>query len=489
MVKGRLGKKSKGKPGKPAKKNIKKKSFAKKKALGINDARRPAPASSPTPTPATAPVAEGGRDAHQASKREKKERVAADGGKDANRESKKEKKERVDVERTSGFIFMCNGKTKPECYRHRVFGLPTGKLEVVEKITEGAKLFLFDTDMKLLYGIYKAVGNGGKDLEPRAFNGRFPSQVRFKIFKDCLPLHESVFKHAIEENYETKFKFKPELNSKQVRKLFTLFRPLPEAPLSSAVDDRHPVQARRSPPKDLYVAAPHVKHAPLRPRAHVPLVTHSGSDPYGYPARAPPVVESRHLPAFAAPPPSDPYRYPARPPPIVEYRHLPAVAAPPPSDPYGYAARAPPVVESRHLPSVAPPPSDPYYLLDAQRPYLPENPVVPEHELYRRYRSVTEMIPRERLEVASLRDHRMLARRESEVLPRSDRLDEYYALRTARQAVDLPPQTSYLRPGYEDPNRIYADSYSRPVSGNANASNVPVSSLYSFAGAPSYRAP
>lgn len=172
----------------------------------------------------------------------------------------------------------------------------------------------------------------------------------------------------------------------QVRKLFTLFRPLPEAPLSSAVDDRRPVRARRSPPEGRYVAAPHVKHAPLSLRAHVPPVTHSASDPFGYPARAPPVVESRHLPAVAAPPPSDPYGYPARAPPIiVEYRHLPAVAAPPPSDPYGYAARAPPMVESRHLPSVAPPPpSEPYYLLDARRSYLPENPVVPEHELYRR---------------------------------------------------------------------------------------------------------
>lgn len=171
----------------------------------------------------------------------------------------------------------------------------------------------------------------------------------------------------------------------QVRKLFTLFRPLPEAPLSSAVDDRRPVRARRSPPEVRYVAAPHLKHAPLHQRAHVPSVTHSASGPYGYPARAPPVVEPRHLPAVAAPPPSDPYRYPARAAPIVEYRHLPAGAAPPPSDPYGYAARAPPMVESRHLPSVAPPPpSEPYYLLDARRPYLPENPVVPEHELYRR---------------------------------------------------------------------------------------------------------
>lgn len=106
-----------------------------------------------------------------------------------------------------------------------------------------------------------------------------------------------------------------------------------------------------------------------------------------------------------------------------------------------------------------------------------------------RYRTVPEIIPRERVEAADPRDYRVFARRETEVVPRSDRLDEYYALRAARGAMDPPPQAGYLRPGYEDPHRRYADYHSRPVSGNGNASNVSVSSLYSFAGAPSsYRA-
>lgn len=130
----------------------------------------------------------------------------------------------------AGLIFMCNSKTKQDCFLHRVFGLPKAHKELVEKVTNGMRLFLFDFDLRLMYGIYKAAGSGGYDLEPDAFKSSkkpFPAQVRFRIQKECLPLPEEKFKAAIKDNYYGKNKFKFELTAEQVKKLVQLFRPVP----------------------------------------------------------------------------------------------------------------------------------------------------------------------------------------------------------------------------------------------------------------------
>jgi len=211
----------------------------------------------------------------------------------------------------AGLIFMCNSKTKKDCFRYRVFGLPKSKKELVEKVTNGMRLFLYDFDLRLMYGVYKAAGRGGFDLEPDAFKTSdkpFPAQVRFRIQKECLPLSEDKFKAAIKDNYYGKNKFNFELNAEQVKNLSQLFRPVPQD--SHAPRDNRPGKPAREGIKNGRMARE-------KRRAQVPLLHQrapyvdayalQASDPYAsvYQRHALPPADP--LPVRNALQASDPY--------------------------------------------------------------------------------------------------------------------------------------------------------------------------------------
>ncbi|GFS37920.1 similar to FANTASTIC four-like protein [Actinidia rufa] len=146
-----------------------------------------------------------------------------------------------------GMIFMCSSKTKKDCFRYKVLGLPESKRDIVQKIYKGMRVFLFDFDLRLMYGIYKAAGPGGYNLEPKAFKSAFPSQVRFTILEDCLPLGEEKFRSVIKDNYYTRNKFDCQLNSKQVKNLCELFLAASKDSKSKKDRIRRPDRKKHSP--------------------------------------------------------------------------------------------------------------------------------------------------------------------------------------------------------------------------------------------------
>lgn len=91
----------------------------------------------------------------------------------------------------SGAIFMANIRTKKECLRLKLFGLPSGMSDFVLHVKKGMTLFLFEFERRLLYGVFRATSDGEINIEPKAFRSsgkHFPAQVWISIWPKLMIL-------------------------------------------------------------------------------------------------------------------------------------------------------------------------------------------------------------------------------------------------------------------------------------------------------------
>lgn len=81
-----------------------------------------------------------------------------------------------------GAIFMSNIATKRDCFKHKVFGLPSSMANFVKEVKKGMILFLFEYEKRQLFGVYQAISDGGMNIVPHAFSSsgkQFCAQVSY----------------------------------------------------------------------------------------------------------------------------------------------------------------------------------------------------------------------------------------------------------------------------------------------------------------------
>lgn len=91
------------------------------------------------------------------------------------------------------FIFLCNSQTYLSCIEKSVFG--SDKSWPLQ-IGKGDYCLLHHYDAGALFGLWKAEVNGGRNLVPKAWNGKFPYQVKVALVS---PGIVEVPKHLITE--------------------------------------------------------------------------------------------------------------------------------------------------------------------------------------------------------------------------------------------------------------------------------------------------
>jgi len=134
-----------------------------------------------------------------------------------------------------GYVFICSYGTERECFERKLFAMPMSRWDGVSRTKKGDILFLLNYQSNLLHGIFEATTDGMLNIEPDAFDGRFPAQVRVRRMMRCPSLDKTMLLPLIRKGWIRLSRrgvllFPDILGPKFVDELWRLFLGIPPAP-------------------------------------------------------------------------------------------------------------------------------------------------------------------------------------------------------------------------------------------------------------------
>jgi len=124
---------------------------------------------------------------------------------------------------TSGHVFVCTKRTEQECFSRGLFGAPMTMWSEVSKIHNKTAIFLFKRSKTspIMYGVFLADGPPCCNIDPDAWGGDYPAQVRVRQYYEFCNLPLTTFKNIFAGTRSGKIGVR--ITAEQTMYLFTKF--------------------------------------------------------------------------------------------------------------------------------------------------------------------------------------------------------------------------------------------------------------------------
>lgn len=131
-----------------------------------------------------------------------------------------------------GYIFRCTNSTEDECFERMLFGEVPKSRDIVDKVKKGDTLFLYNVTSGRLYGVFIAGSDGQYNINPNAWGGRFPSQVKIAWKNKYIPITRPEFEKIVKFNWRYPQPVLTEDQIKSLEDIFTNSQRLPHSELT-----------------------------------------------------------------------------------------------------------------------------------------------------------------------------------------------------------------------------------------------------------------